>query len=221
MKNNTKLYEDIMEKLEFDPAIGNSDITIAVKNGVITLGGKVKTYFEKELAEQAVKAVEGVKAVANELAVDIEAKSHRSDVEIAQAAVNALKWDTVVPADKIQVAVENGHVVLSGNVVWWHQKQSAELAIKRLTGVRDVTNDIIIIPNANLPSANIKDVKSHIVKEFHRNAQIDATKIQVEVDGHKVILKGSVRSWPELEEAIKGAWSALGVDEVDNYIIVE
>lgn len=215
MKNDTKLYEDIMEALDFDPTIDNTNITIAVSGGVVTLGGKVKTYLEKELAEQAIKTIAGVKAVANELIVDISRKYQRSDADIAQAALQALKWDSAVPGDTIQLVVENGHVTLSGEVKWWYQKKSAELTIRRLTGVRGITNNISLIPNASL-----KDVKSHILKEFHRNAQIDAEKIQVEVDDHKVILKGTVRSWPEMEEAIKGAWSALGVNTVDNRLVI-
>ena len=215
MKANTELYEDIVEKLEFEPSVDAKNITIAVKEGVVTLAGKVTTLFEKCSAERAVKSIEGVKAVANDMEVDITVPFQHTDAEIARAAAHALEWDVTVPGAGIQVSVEKGQVTLTGQVEWWFERQSAEKAIRRLVGVRSVNNKIII-----RPKVAAKDVERQIMREFHRNADIDAKRIEVAVDGNKVTLKGHVRSWAESQEATRGAWSVPGITQVDNQLAV-
>lgn len=215
-KSNAELESDVKDKLAFEPGIDDSKIHISVENGVISLFGSISSFFEKKVVERAVKSVEGVKGVANELQVDLNAIYKRTDTDIAAAAVNALKWDVAVPEEAIQVSVENGEVTLTGTVDWWYQKNSAEKVVRNLAGVKSVNNQITITS-----AITAKDVKKKIMQEFHRNASIDAEKIHIEVDGNKVTLKGSVRSWPEMEEAVRAAWSVAGISRVDNQLSVE
>ncbi len=219
MKTNAQLYEDIMEKLKFEPSVNASDITIAVNGEVVTLGGKVSSLFEKYVAERAVKSISGVKGIANEIKVELSSQHKLSDADIANTAVNVLEWNSALPHDKIQVSVEEGHVTLTGNVDWWFQRDTAEKAIKRLAGVKSLSNQIFINRNTSLLA---QDIKSQINREFHRHAQLDAEKIRIEVNAEgKVTLKGDVRSWAELMEARRGAWSVSGVTDVDNQLMIK
>lgn len=205
----------VIEKLMFEPAVDSSKIQVSCKDSNVILSGSVNSLFEKNVAERAVRSVEGVKEVANKLQVDLAEKYKRDDNDITNAVVNALKWDVAVPEDTIQVNVENGKVTLAGKVDWWYQKESAEKAIRNLIGIKSINNKIAIHP-----MVTIKEVKNKIMEEFHRNASIDAAKINVEIEGNKIILRGSVRSWPEMKEATRAAWSIPGITEIDNRLVI-
>ncbi len=210
MVANGGLYTKVMEKLRFEPNIDESHITISIKgDGIVTLGGKVKSYTEKRLAEEAVEKIESVKGVANELEVDLLVAYKRDDADIVKAALNNLKWTYFVPHEQIKIALDNGHLTLTGNVEYNYQKESAQSAVQNLYGVISVTNNITVKPTV-APS----EVKEKIIKEFERNARIDANNIQVEVDGGKVTLKGSVKNFDEYREARTAAWSVPGVGSV-------
>ena len=210
MLANGGLYTNVMEQLRFEPNIDESNITVSVKdNGIVVLGGKVKSYTEKYLAETAVEKIEKVKGVANELVVDLALSYKRSDADIVQAALTALKWTMFIPHEKIKVAVENGRLTLMGDLEHNYQKVRAEKAVCDLYGVTSVINNIKV-----KPSISPVEVKDKIIKEFERNARIDANNIKVVVDGGKVTLKGDVQNLDEKREARNAAWSVNGVSEV-------
>lgn len=207
---NGELYTNIMEKLKFEPSIDESNITVAVKDdGIVILGGKVSSYYEKHLAEQAVEMVKEVRGVANEIEVSLTSNYKRTDVEIAKAALNALKWTVLVPSEQIKVAVDNGYLTITGEVEYNYQKDLAERAVSGLYGVTYVSNEIDVVP-----SVKPAEVKAKIVKEFERNARIDANNINVAVEGGTVTLKGKVRNFDEDNEARTAAWSVPGVNKV-------
>ena len=213
MKTDSELRRDVEMELRWDPSVNASDIGVAGKNGVITLTGQVSNYYEKWRAEQIAKRVAGVAGLAND--IEVRLNTERNDTDIAQAAALALKINTTIPPDRVKVIVEHGWVTLEGNVDWYYQKSSAESAIRHLAGVKAVTNAIAIVPKV-IPA----DVRHQIEQAFERNAQIDARQISIEADGRKVILRGTVRSWAELDEAETAAWAAPGVSEVDNRLTV-
>ncbi len=209
-KSSAKLYTQVMEKLKFEPTIDASNITVAIKeDGIVVLGGKVKSYSEKYLSEKAVEKIESVRGVANEIEVELLLDYQRSDVDIIRAALSTLRWTLLVPHEYLKVAVEQGHLTLAGDVNFHYQKERAEKVVQDLYGVISVTNNIKVKSNI-APS----EVKEKIAREFERNARIDATNIQVEVDGNKVILQGSVKNLDEKREAREAAWSIYGVTSV-------
>jgi osmotically-inducible protein OsmY len=220
MEDNGRLYTTVMEKLKFEPRLDASDILVAIKgkSDIVVLGGSVKSYVEKLIAENSVKNTPGVRAVADEMKVDSSARYKRSDVDIASAANNALKWNVMVPEDRIKLVVEDGLVTLSGSVEWQHQKYSAWKALSSLWGVKSVINNIKVTPVISINSAKVKE---QITKEFERNARIDASKVRVEVDGSKIILSGSLRNLEEVDEAIDAAWSIPGVSAVKDELEIE
>jgi osmotically-inducible protein OsmY len=213
MKNDSQIQADVQNQLKWEAILNASEIGVSVKNGVVTLSGIVDAYPKKIAAEKVAKSVYGVKAVALDIQVGISPAMSKSDTEIAEACVNGLKWDSSVPDEKIKVKVENGSVVLEGMVDWSYQRLAAKNAIVNLAGVKGVSNLIAV---KQKPSSI--DIKQKIKDSFIRTAGHDADNIRVESIGDKVILRGSVRSLYEKEAAENTAWSAPGVNEVDNKI---
>jgi len=207
------IRENVKHEIEWDPQISSDDIAAVVKEGVVALSGYASSYMEKNAAENAAKRVQGVRAVANDLRVNSAAQL--TDPEIARDIVADLENHALIPSKKLTISVRDGWVTLDGMADWQYQKQLAESIIKSLRGVIGITNNISI-----KPKVSTTDVKSEITEALQRDAVLDAGRLTVEADGTIVKLSGTVRSWAERDEAERAAWSAPGVTQVDNRIIV-
>jgi osmotically-inducible protein OsmY len=216
MRTDNEIERDIEDELKWDPSLANDDIAVAVRDGVVTLAGYVKSYLDKWHAERAAGKVKGVKAIANNLTVKLPSSSERTDPEIARAVVDALKWNVSVPQDRIKAKVDNGWVTLEGDVDWHFQREAAERSVRWITGVKGVTN-LVTVRVRPTP----QDVKQKIKAALGRGAQIDADRITVDVEGNKAILRGTVRSYTEYRDAERAARNAPGIAEVENNLTVD
>ena len=216
MKSDNEIQKDVIEQLKWEPFLNASQIGVAVKNGIVTLSGQVDTYSKKVLAEKTTKKVAGVKAIAEDIMVGISPSYKKTDTEIAEAVVNALKWHTMIPEDKVKVSVEDGNVKLEGEVEWEYQRNQAKTAIENLIGVRFVTNLVAVKPKVTPYELQLK-----INASFLRSANIDAAKVSADVSGSKVTLRGKVRSFAEREDAENAVWSAPGITTVENKLVIE
>ena len=214
-RSDEAIQQDVLDELKWNAYVRPNEIGVSVKDGIVTLTGWVDSYMKKIAAEEAAHRVPGVKAVANDIEVRLLSSDERTDADLAAAVLNALKWNAAIPTDKIDVTVSKGWVTLKGEVEFGFQKRDAERAVQRLKGVKGVTN-LITVPSLVSPS----ELKQQIEKALVRNAQMDASRITVETQGSKVILRGTVRSYAEKKAAEDTAWSAPGVTDVDNRITI-
>ena len=215
MRTNVQLQQDVLDELQYEPTVDSAEIGITTNDGIVTLTGKVKSLAEKWSAVRATERVGGVKAVVDEINVELPFSYQCTDEDIARAVLTALQWDVLVPEGHIKVHVEHGWIILKGSVDYRYQQTAAESAIRSLAGVRGITNHIKVKP-LEMPS----EIKSRIESAMRRAAELDAQEIQVDVRGAKVVLRGQVHSWSERHAAERSAWSAPGVTEVEDKLLI-
>ena len=216
MKTDSDLKRDVQAELSWDPAVKSTQIGVAVKDGVVTLTGHLETYAEKHAAERALRRVGGVRAIALELDVRLSPEHQRSDTDIANAAEQALKWNTLVPVDQVRVTVDQGWITLQGEVEWDYQRRSVERALRPLTGVVGISDEITIRPK--VAQANLQ---ARIAEALKRQVEREVKHLDIKVDGSTVTLRGTVHSWRERDAAQGVAWAAPGVRAVINELRID
>jgi osmotically-inducible protein OsmY len=215
MRIDSDIKRDVEDELRWDPDIDATDVGVAVHNGVVTLTGFVRSYAQKTEAERDAKRVAGVVGVANDIEVRLPVLDARPDPDIVRDAVSALKTELPYSSEKIKVIAKDGWLTLEGAVEWNYARERAESAVKRIRGVKHVTNSITV-----KPTVAPHEIRSKIEDAFRRSAELDASRITVEANGSEVILRGTVKSWAERQEAERAAWAAPGVTKVDNRIAI-
>ncbi|WP_158800678.1 BON domain-containing protein [Acidisoma sp. L85] len=214
MTPDSQLQEAVLAELSWEPSVVAAHIGVTANQGVVTLSGQVGTFAQKRAAESAASRVKGVKALAEELEVNLPFEMKRDDGDIALAAIDRLAWDTSVPRDSVVVKADNGWITLTGEVDWHFQKDAAEQDIRHLMGVVGLSNQITI-----RAQVNAVDIGNEITRALHRS-WLDPKTITVRAQGGDVKLTGTAHSWHERQIAGDTAWSARGTTDVENDIII-
>ena len=213
---NDDLQLDVTAELSWDPKVDSRAIAVSADDGAVTLRGTVGSFRERREAGKAAARVYGVTDVSNELHVPILAGSKREDAEVRGDVLQALMLDRLVPMS-VDAKALGGVVTLTGTAQWQYQRDEAEFVAASVPGVSGIQNDITL---TSTPDG--RDIKAGISEAFRRSARLDADELSVDTASYgTVILAGAVSSWAEHDEAVAAAWSAPGVTEVDDRIVVE
>jgi len=215
-KTDMDLQSDVKAELAWDPSVQAQDVSVAVKEGIVTLTGSVFTFAEKLSAEAAVRRVSGVRGIAEELSVNLLGVHQRTDSDIAAAIATGLEWNTRVPQGAVTSLVEDGAVVLTGTVAWNCERVAAYQAVHHILGVKSISNQILV----KFRPADATEIKNKIAGALKRLVHQDSAGIQVSAEHGRVVLDGTVHSWTEHDEATRSAWSAPGVTDVENDLVV-
>ncbi len=220
-KTDVNLQHHVIEELDWEPSVDAAHIGVIAREGVVTLTGHVPVYAEKIAAEEVVKRVHGVRAIANEIEVRPEGIHVHDDEDLAAAALHTLEWDAGVPHERVKVTVRDGWITLDGSVDRQFHKSAVDRALRHLKGTRGVTNSILIQPQEGMaePPAGVA-AKDRIEAALVRSATLNSRQISVETEQRTVILTGDVHSHAERDEAERIAWAAVGVAQVENLITI-
>lgn len=216
MKTNSELQKDVQDAISWEPLLNSAEIGVTAKDGIVSLTGEVDNYAKKVEAEIAAKKVIGVKALVEKIEVKFPNSWSKSDMEVADEVLNALKANWSLPKDKVTVKVENGWVTLEGELPWHYQRQAAKDAVKYLTGVKGVSSNIKIKSEIH-DAIEQKDVEDAIGRSW----SIDDSDLKVSVLGTTVTLTGTVNSWYQKEEAGRIAWNTPGIWSVNNELAID
>ena len=212
---NSALQNLVIAELEWDPRIDAANVGVTAHDGAITLNGHVDNYWQFVAAENAVKRVRGVVAVANQLKVHLPTSSHRDDTDIAETIARSLAHTISLPVGSITATVRNGSVALDGTVAWSFQREVAERIARHTEGVTGMVNRIAV-----KAAASANDVEKNIHAALHRRADLDANSVHVSVQGNVATLTGTVSSLAEDRAAWWAASSAPGIEQVIDQLTI-
>ena len=218
IKTDARIQQDVLKELDWDPRVEETEVGVSVQHGVVTLSGTVTSWAKRMAAQEAAHRVAGVLDVANDIVVKVPGGFGRSDTEIAHAVRNALEWDVFVPDKDIQSTVSNGWVTLTGMVETVAEREDAARAVRNLTGVRGVDNQITV----RHPRIAPERIRAAIEEALERRAEREARRIDVTVspDG-AVTLAGHVRSWAERQAVVASARYLRGVRAVHDRLHID
>jgi osmotically-inducible protein OsmY len=211
--SNAQVTRDILDELLWDDTIDASHITVTADDGRVVLGGTVSYFHEKWNASEDAWRINGVRDVVNDITVDTAARKVLDD-DLAQSAHAALDANSLVPKGKIKIDVSDGWVAMTGNVHHYYERQAAEHVVRHLRGLAGFTDDVTVSQDPG------EAVSEGIADSLVRNAAVDANSVKVSDSGGNVTLSGTVRSYPEKQEAERSAWMAPGVVSVDNQLVI-
>ena len=216
-KSDEKIQSDVLGELKWDTTVDETEVGVQVHDGVVTLTGNIGSYAKKIAARNAAHRVFGVRDVVDSMQVKVPTRWERTDEDIARAVRSALVWDVLVPDDAITSTVSNGVVTLQGAVESRAERAHAERTVQRLTGVRNVVNHITVTAKTLDPD----QLKRQIEEALERQAEREASRIGVLVEGGAVTLTGSVRSWAAKNAIERAVSFAPGVRLVEDRTVVD
>jgi len=215
MKTNAELQKDVQDAIKWEPLLNSAEIGVTAKDGVVSLTGVVDSFSKKAEAEAATKKIKGVKAIVENIEVNFPNSYNKSDLDIANEVLLALKSNGSFPDGKVTVVVEGGCVTLGGELNWNYEKESAKNSLHLLPGIKAIINHIKIKSDVH-DAIEKKDIENAL-----RSSLIEDSDIRVSVEETVVTLEGTVNSLYAKEEAGLIAWKAPGIWKVRNKLEVD
>ncbi|MEZ5954192.1 MAG: BON domain-containing protein [Hyphomonas sp.] len=214
-ETDRELKQRVLEELEYEPQVNASSVGVTAKDGIVAIYGHVTSFLERVLAEDAVRRVRGVRAIANEIDVNLPGDAHVNDDEIAFRASRLFDWDHLLSKANFSIRVQGGKVDVDGETDQLHLKRRAEMLLAQLPGVVAVFNHIRVVP-----APQKADIAQKIGAALARQAQGEADAIRIEVRDGDVTLRGKVGSLLEKDSVERAAAHAPGVRHVTSHLVV-
>jgi osmotically-inducible protein OsmY len=146
MPTDVTIEDGIRESLDLDPRIPEPEqVAIAVDDGAAIMRGTVGSFSQRRAAVSDAREIDGVYRVDDQIDVRLMDDDRREDADIRGVALQILMWDTLVPADAVDVKVSDGWVTLKGQVSYQFQSDAAYDDVAVLLGVFGVTNEIRVV----------------------------------------------------------------------------
>ena len=209
-----QVQADVTHELKWEPSVDAANIGVSAEDGAVTLTGHVASYFAKTRAVRAAERVYAVRAVADEITVELPSSYRHDDASIAHAIAANYEWNVAVPHD-VEARVVDGWVTLEGTVDSNFEREAAERAVLYHAGVKGVTNLIEVKERVKSD-----DVEMRIDSAFRRSATLDARGVHVTMNGGRAGLYGTVHSIAEMRAARHAAYAAPGVPSVESHLII-
>ncbi len=216
-RTDSAILRDVLREFDWDTRVGETQVGVHVRNGLVTLTGEVGSFGQKVAAARAAHRVRGVLDVVDEVAVRLSTVEVPTDPELAQAVRHALEWDALVDDRRIRSTVSNGFVTLEGEADTIAQREDADRTVRRLKGVRGVLDKIRIKPVRADPAT----VRRRIEQALERRAEREAERIEVTVENGVATLAGRVHSWQERDSIVGSAAHAPGVQTVHDRLRID
>lgn len=131
--NDAGVKSSVEQLLEWNTAVDESDITVAVNAGIVTLEGTTPTYWEKDRAEGIAQTAAGVLSVVNKLAV--VPTEEITDQILAERIMDRISNNTVLGEEDVDVEVVDGRVTLSGVIPSWSEWRAIYNSVQNSIGV--------------------------------------------------------------------------------------
>ncbi|HEY7368375.1 MAG TPA: BON domain-containing protein [Thermoanaerobaculia bacterium] len=216
-KSDLQIQQDVLRELRWDTRLGATEVGVETDKGIVTLTGTVDSFAKKGAASEAAHRVQGVLDVANDINVHFPGVGTPTDAEVAAAVRHALEWDVFVPHRQIRSTVADGWVTLEGEVHHIRQRLDAEAAIRNITGVKGLWNEIRV----KAPKVDPVQIRKTIHDALERRVDREADRIKVDVDDGTVRLTGRVPSWMQKQAVLGAVAHAPGVSAVTDELRID
>jgi osmotically-inducible protein OsmY len=140
-RSDADIAAAVRNALDEDVFIPSARLHSSVTDGEVTLRGELKHCWERDDAEKAVRNIPGVRRVLNEIQISPIATA---PTEIRKSIEAALERRALREARRINLEIHEGHVILTGAVHSWAERQSVVGAAKNTPGVRSVDDRLRI-----------------------------------------------------------------------------
>jgi len=219
------IADRILDRMNEDPRVNAAEVKVDVTpRGTVTLRGTVPDFRARRAAEEDSRQMEGVKRVQDFLVVPLPdpaafTGARESGDDGLRARVNQyLRGQDVLADENIDVAVENGTVVLTGSVNAFWKSRRAEEVVLGVDGVEILETYLTVVPTVRLEDEVIAE---GIMDGLRENFLIEPQAVEVKVNRGLVTLRGSVPGPVAKREAFEIALYMEGVIDVRDELVVQ
>ena len=140
IKDDNDIAVEIQNAFKWNERVPDNRIKVKVEDGWVTLEGRLNNNYQKDAAGEAVKNLMGVTGISNNIHLQSQGndKVEKMDIE------SALRRDSTINDDDINVEVAGSGVILSGSVKTWYQRNEAEKIAWNAAGIETVDNELVV-----------------------------------------------------------------------------